>query len=150
MFSFTRSQRRTTAFSLLVLFVGALLMAGACAVWCGPSHRGAMGYMVVLSEDAKQYLHVHPQEQADKGPVVAFQTQFEQAGRYRVFLQFNHAGKVQTADFVLNVAPATDAAATAKPAGKAAYLCPMGCEGSASDKPSECPMCGMALEKAAS
>lgn len=28
----------------------------------------------------------------------------------------------------------------------AAYICPMGCEGSASDKPGKCPVCEMALE----
>jgi plastocyanin len=113
-------------------------------------YLGAMGHMVVLSEDAKQYLHVHPQEQAGHGPEVAFQTQFEQPGRYRVFFQFNHAGQVHTADFVLNVAPASGATRAAAGTAKAAYICPMGCEGSASDKPGACPMCGMALEKTAS
>jgi Heavy metal binding domain len=42
------------------------------------------------------------------------------------------------------------AAAEAKGAGKAtgaAYICPMKCEGSASDKPGACPKCGMALVK---
>ena len=42
------------------------------------------------------------------------------------------------------------AAAEAKGAGKsvgAAYICPMKCEGSASDKPGKCPKCGMALVK---
>lgn len=38
------------------------------------------------------------------------------------------------------------AAATAAPAVAAAYICPMGCEGSASDKPGKCPVCGMELE----
>ncbi len=37
-------------------------------------------------------------------------------------------------------------AAPAKAVG-AAYLCPMQCEGSASDKPGSCPKCGMALVK---
>lgn len=35
---------------------------------------------------------------------------------------------------------------TAAPAVAAAYICPMGCEGSASDKPGKCPVCEMALE----
>lgn len=40
-------------------------------------------------------------------------------------------------------------AAKAKPgqAVGAAYACPMNCEGSASDKPGNCPKCGMALVK---
>jgi rubrerythrin len=28
-----------------------------------------------------------------------------------------------------------------------AYVCPMGCENSGSDKPGKCPVCGMDLEK---
>ena len=69
------------------------------------NYLGALGHMVVISEDTQQYLHVHPQDQTDRGPTVAFHTQFEQAGRYRVFLQFNHGGAIHTADFVVNVAP---------------------------------------------
>lgn len=40
--------------------------------------------------------------------------------------------------------PATPAAAT--PVHVAAYVCPMGCEGSESDKPGKCPVCEMTLE----
>ncbi|ALD22235.1 heavy metal-binding domain-containing protein [Hymenobacter sp. DG25A] len=42
-------------------------------------------------------------------------------------------------------APST-APATAPVARVAAYVCPMNCEGSASDKPGKCPVCGMDLE----
>lgn len=35
---------------------------------------------------------------------------------------------------------------TAAPVATAAYICPMGCEGSASDKPGKCPVCEMDLE----
>lgn len=35
---------------------------------------------------------------------------------------------------------------TAQPVAAAAYICPMGCEGSASDKPGKCPVCDMDLE----
>ncbi|TGE09433.1 heavy metal-binding domain-containing protein [Hymenobacter fodinae] len=38
------------------------------------------------------------------------------------------------------------APAAATPVKTAAYVCPMGCEGSASDKPGKCPVCGMDLE----
>jgi hypothetical protein len=73
------------------------------------NYLGALGHMVVISQDTKQYLHVHPQDQADKGPKIGFQTMFEQAGLYRVFLQFNHGGQIHTADFTVNVAPAQPA-----------------------------------------
>ncbi|SHL64697.1 heavy metal-binding domain-containing protein [Hymenobacter psychrotolerans] len=35
---------------------------------------------------------------------------------------------------------------TATPVVAAAYVCPMNCEGSASDKPGKCPVCEMALQ----
>ena len=37
----------------------------------------------------------------------------------------------------------------AVPVTVAAYICPMKCEGSASDKPGKCPVCEMTLEPAA-
>jgi rubrerythrin len=36
---------------------------------------------------------------------------------------------------------------TAGKASSAVYECPMGCEGSRSSKPGQCPTCGMELEK---
>ncbi|UOQ70013.1 heavy metal-binding domain-containing protein [Hymenobacter cellulosilyticus] len=42
-------------------------------------------------------------------------------------------------------AAGTEAAAT--PVKAALYECPMGCEGSQSDKPGKCPVCEMDLEK---
>ena len=41
---------------------------------------------------------------------------------------------------------ATSSDSTAAPVVAAAYICPMACEGSASDKPGKCPVCEMALE----
>lgn len=51
--------------------------------------------------------------------------------------------------------PANTAEKTAAPAAQAAnsqlataaYRCPMGCEGSASNKPGKCPVCEMELER---
>ncbi len=67
------------------------------------NYLGALGHVVVISEDTENYLHVHPNEQADHGPRIGFNTSFERAGLYRVFLQFNHAGKIHTADFTITV-----------------------------------------------
>ena len=67
------------------------------------NYLGALGHVVVISEDTESYLHVHPNEQADKGPAIGFNTNFEKPGLYRVFLQFNHAGKIHTGDFTINV-----------------------------------------------
>ena len=68
------------------------------------SYLGALGHVVVISEDTERYLHVHPNDQADKGPVIGFNTNFEKPGLYRVFLQFNHAGNIHTGNFTINVA----------------------------------------------
>lgn len=51
------------------------------------------------------------------------------------------AGKVPEAPAATLAAPADSSKAVA-----AAYICPMGCEGSASDKPGKCPVCEMTLE----
>ncbi len=67
------------------------------------NYLGALGHVVVISEDTEQYLHVHPNEQADKGPAIGFNTNFEKPGLYRVFLQFNHGGTIHTGDFTINV-----------------------------------------------
>jgi plastocyanin len=66
-------------------------------------YLGALGHVVVISEDTERYLHVHPNDQADKGPVIGFNTNFEKPGLYRVFLQFNHGGQIHTGDFTINV-----------------------------------------------
>ena len=67
------------------------------------NYLGALGHVVIISEDTERYLHVHPNEQVDKGPAIGFQTSFEAPGLYRVFLQFNHAGQIHTGNFTINV-----------------------------------------------
>ena len=67
------------------------------------NYLGALGHVVVISQDTERYLHVHPNDQADKGPRIGFNTNFEAPGLYRVFLQFNHGGKIHTGDFTINV-----------------------------------------------
>ncbi len=67
------------------------------------NYLGALGHMVIISEDTQDYLHVHPMESADKGPDVIFHSSFDKPGFYRVFLQFNHEGQIHTADFTIQV-----------------------------------------------
>lgn len=71
-------------------------------------YLGAFGHLVVVSEDGKTYLHVHPSlnvfdSRQRGGPEIVFQTQFAKAGKYKIFLQFQHRGKVQLAEFVIDV-----------------------------------------------
>ena len=83
-------------------------------------YLGARGHLVALREGDLAYLHVHPvgdgQGQAaghgqagghgeaagEEGPV-AFATEFPSEGRYRLFLQFKHEGRVHTAAFTREV-----------------------------------------------
>jgi Domain of unknown function (DUF4396) len=62
-------------------------------------YLGAGGHLVALREGDLAYLHVHPASLQDPRQPVAFTTAFPTEGRYRLFLQFKHAGKVHTAAF---------------------------------------------------
>jgi hypothetical protein len=68
---------------------------------------GAPGHCVIISEDTRQYLHTHPLEPPYAppitGPSVTFHTQFPRPGLYKVWPQFNHDGRILTAEFVIRV-----------------------------------------------
>ncbi|MCH8330168.1 MAG: hypothetical protein IH946_02125 [Bacteroidetes bacterium] len=66
-------------------------------------YLGALAHMVVLSEDTEEYLHVHPMQSSTDGPDVILHTNFPKAGKYKVFMQFNHKGLVRTTNFVVQV-----------------------------------------------
>jgi hypothetical protein len=56
-------------------------------------YLGANGHLVALREGDLAFLHVHPTEG------VRFESTFPTTGRYRLFLQFKHEGRVHTAAF---------------------------------------------------
>jgi hypothetical protein len=64
-------------------------------------YLGADGHLVALREGDLAYLHVHPLEQGDDE--IVFMTEFPTDGRYRLFLQFRHDGRVHTAAFTHEV-----------------------------------------------
>lgn len=75
-------------------------------------YLGAWGHTLVLNADQSEYLHSHPTEAvpdaADRdrlrgGPEVEFKTMFPAPGLYRVWTQFQRAGKIVTASFTLKV-----------------------------------------------
>lgn len=65
-------------------------------------YLGAYGHLVAIRADDLAYLHVHP-EDGEPGPEVGFHADLAGAGRYRLFLDFKHAGRVHTADFTVTV-----------------------------------------------
>ncbi|MFB7608483.1 hypothetical protein [Streptomyces gardneri] len=85
-------------------------------------YLGAYGHLVALRDGDLAYLHVHPNE-GGPGPDVSFTATAPSAGTYRLFLDFQHEGKVRTAAFTVTAgagkatAPAPEA--TVPAAGEA-------------------------------
>lgn len=81
-------------------------------------YLGAMGHLVIMSQDLKEFVHSHPHEHAEGdhdhakqghtdmkgGPKVDFEAHFKAAGLYKGWAQFQHNGKVITVPFTFNVA----------------------------------------------
>ena len=61
-------------------------------------YLGAGGHLVALREGDMAFLHVHPMDEG-----VNFEATFPSAGRYRLFLQFKHEGRVHTVAFTEEV-----------------------------------------------
>ncbi|WP_344215819.1 hypothetical protein [Kribbella sancticallisti] len=75
-------------------------------------YLGAYGHLVALRDGDLAYLHVHPAgEPGDgatkPGPDITFHTTTPSAGSYRLFLDFQHQGKVRTAAFTVHTNPAS-------------------------------------------
>jgi hypothetical protein len=66
-------------------------------------YLGALGHLVVLREGDLAYLHVHPA----RDDALAFQAEVPSPGVYRLYLDFQHAGKVRTAEFTATTAGVT-------------------------------------------
>ena len=70
-------------------------------------YLGAFGHLVSLRGGDLAYLHNHPAQHADPGmnggPAITFGTTFPTAGTYRLYLDFQHADAVHTAEFTIEV-----------------------------------------------
>lgn len=66
-------------------------------------YMGAMGHLVVVSADAKQYVHAHPDEKTEAKHVVTFGATFPEAGLYKGWGQFKREGEVRILPFVVRV-----------------------------------------------
>jgi hypothetical protein len=66
-------------------------------------YLGARGHLVALREGDLAFLHVHPTDAATPGSSISFSAALPSAGRYRLFLQFQHDGLVHTVAFTLEV-----------------------------------------------
>ncbi len=73
-------------------------------------YLGAGGHLVALREGDLAFLHVHPTEHGhgekktdEHDDSIGFAATFPTTGRYRLFLQFQHDGRVQTVAFTQEV-----------------------------------------------
>jgi hypothetical protein len=62
-------------------------------------YLGARGHLVALRDGDLAFLHVHPESGATEGGDIRFRVDYPSAGRYRLFLQFKHDGRVRTVAF---------------------------------------------------
>ena len=71
---------------------------------------GAGGHCVIISEDLRRFLHVHPERDVDAGwrggPEVRFSTAFHEPGSYKAWGQFQHKGRTIVGAFDLQVGDA--------------------------------------------
>jgi hypothetical protein len=81
----------------------------------------AGGHCVIIDADSHEFLHVHPAEEVGDddddvahrvltrlaswrgGPSVSFMANFPKPGLYRAWGQFQHEGRLLTADFTFEV-----------------------------------------------
>ena len=68
----------------------------------GP-YMGAMGHLVVVSADGKQYVHAHPDEKSEAKHVVTFGAAFPSPGLYKGWGQFKRGGQVRVVQFVVRI-----------------------------------------------
>lgn len=66
-------------------------------------YMGAMGHLVVVSADAKKYVHAHPLEKGEAKHVVTFAASFPSPGLYKGWGQFKRSGRVRIVPFVVSV-----------------------------------------------
>jgi hypothetical protein len=66
-------------------------------------YLGAMGHLVLISADGKEYVHVHPLEKQASKDKVDFQAHIAKAGVYKGWGQFQRAGKVHVVPFVVKI-----------------------------------------------
>ncbi|GDX61992.1 hypothetical protein LBMAG33_3020 [Candidatus Levyibacteriota bacterium] len=82
------------------------------------SYLGALGHSVILKEGTLDFIHTHALEgdnaehggghmesstTASTGPDIKFATTFPESGKYKIFTQFQHQGKVLTTDYIIDV-----------------------------------------------
>ncbi|NOV01219.1 hypothetical protein [Paenibacillus planticolens] len=66
-------------------------------------YLGSLGHVVAISADAKEYVHVHPNDQKGSGPEARFTILFPKTGVYKIWGQFQQGNEVFIVPFTINV-----------------------------------------------
>ncbi|MGO0062999.1 hypothetical protein ACTID9_23760 [Brevibacillus fluminis] len=66
-------------------------------------YLGAIGHVVILSEDGQNYVHAHAEEDQGSGPKARFEAEFPKKGIYKIWGQFQRNHHVFTTSYVVNV-----------------------------------------------
>jgi hypothetical protein len=66
-------------------------------------YLGAAGHALFVNQDLSAAMHGHPAGEPTSGPAVTFSPVFPAPGRYKVWVQFQRGGRVQTAAFVIEI-----------------------------------------------
>lgn len=80
-------------------------------------YLGALGHSVILREGNLDFIHAHPMEDVttDQDGKVDFMVDFPEAGKYKIFTQFQRNGKVFTTDFVVSVIQGANSSGSSMP-----------------------------------
>ncbi|WP_084225325.1 hypothetical protein [Paenibacillus pectinilyticus] len=67
-------------------------------------YLGSAGHVVAISEDGKEYVHVHPTDDAaTSGPIAKFSIQFPKKGIYKIWGQFQQNNEVFIVPYIIDV-----------------------------------------------
>jgi hypothetical protein len=66
-------------------------------------YLGSPGHVIILSEDASEYIHTHPIDDSERGPKTNFSAVFEKEGKYKLWGEFQHKGKRFVVPYVIEV-----------------------------------------------
>jgi hypothetical protein len=66
-------------------------------------YLGAIGHVVILTEDGERYVHVHADEGQGTGQDATFETEFPKSGIYKIWGHFQKDNQVFTVSYVVNV-----------------------------------------------
>lgn len=80
-------------------------------------YLGALGHAVILKEGTLDYIHTHALEGASSSQngTINFHVEFPSAGKYKVFMQFQRNGTVETSQFVVSINNVTGGSMEASP-----------------------------------